>query len=318
MATVGGLGSRIRETFKNAGLARCRYSMSNDDTHELDRRAYLRAVGAGSVVGLTGVAGCVSTGDGDGDGDDGGDGGDGGDGTDGGDGDDGGDGGTQSVVAGTAPGFAPFEFKEGGDLKGFDVDLLEAVVGAADGLEFDRWREFEFDGLIPALNNENIDVIAAAMTITESRDENIDFTDPYYSADQAILVRSGGSFQPSAIGDLEGRPVGAQSGTTGESVVEDEVGTDNYSSYDSYVLAVQDLENGNIDAVVVDEPVAMTFADQRDVEIAFVYETGEEYGFGVREGDSQLQEGLNEGLSAVEDDGTYEELRNEWFGGDGG
>jgi len=253
--------------------------MSDDSIRGVDRRTYLRTIGAGSLSTLVGVAGCVSTGDG-------------GDGEDGEDGEDGGtesDGGTgtrsepRSVTAGTAPGFPPFEVKEGGELTGFDVELFEAVVEAAEGLEFDEWREFDFDGLIPALNNENIDAIAAAMTITEERDQNIDFSDPYYSADQAILVRAGGSFSPSEISDLEGRPVGAQSGTTGEGVVEEEVGTGNYNSYDSYVLAVQDLENGNIDAIVVDEPVAQTFQDQRD----------------------------------VENDGTYEELRNEWFGGDG-
>jgi polar amino acid transport system substrate-binding protein len=79
------------------------------------------------------------------------------------------------------------------------------------------------------------------------------------------------------------------------------------------VLSVQDLENGNIDAIVIDQPVAQTFASQRNVEIAFVYETGERYGFGVRTDDDDLQEALNSGLAAVQDDGTYEEIRNEWF-----
>jgi len=284
--------------------------MSNDSDSGVSRRAYLRAVGGGTIVGTTGLAGCVGIGD------DGGDGSDGGD--DGGDGSDGSDGGTISVVAGTAPGFPPFEVKEGGELTGFDIELLEAIVESADGLEFDRWREFDFDGLIPALNDDKIDTIAAAMTITDERDESIDFTDPYYSADQAILVRGNSGFVPNELSDLEGRPIGAQSGTTGEGVIEDNVGTANYNSYDSYVLAVEDLVNNNIDAIVLDEPVAQTFAAERDVEIAFVYETGERYGFGVREGDDDLREGLNEGLAAVQEDGTFEDLRNEWFGGDSG
>jgi polar amino acid transport system substrate-binding protein len=71
--------------------------------------------------------------------------------------------------------------------------------------------------------------------------------------------------------------------------------------------------NGNIDAIVIDQPVAQTFASQRDVDIAFTYETGERYGFGVRTDDDDLQEALNSGLSTVQDDGTYEEIRNEWF-----
>jgi len=152
------------------------------------------------------------------------------------------------------------------------------------------------------------------MTINDERDETIDFSDPYYNADQAVLVRADGEFSPSELGDLSGNMVGAQSGTTGETIAQENVESSNYNTYDSYVFAVQDLQNGNIDAVVLDVPVARTFADQRPVEIAFVEETGERYGFGIREGESDLQTGLNEGLATVQDSGQYEEIRNEWFG----
>jgi len=257
----------------------------------LSRRQYLTTVG-GTALTLS-VAGC--SGDG------------GGSETD-----------EPTITAGTAPGFPPFEMKEEGELVGFDVDLLEAVVAETE-YAFEGWEEFEFDSLIPALTNENIDVIAAGMTITEDRDETIDFSDPYYSSDQAIVVREGGEFSPESLGDLADRPVGAQSGTTGEGVVQDELVGDEitesqYNSYGNYVLAIQDLQNGNVDAVVIDVPVANTFAANRPVEVAFVYETGEEFGFGVREGDSDRQSALNDGLATVQDDGTYEELTQTWFG----
>jgi polar amino acid transport system substrate-binding protein len=281
-----------------------------------DRRSYLKALAAGSVVTL---AGCTNTGDG-------GDGG-GGDGGDGGDGDDSDGGSTPTdepapqIVAGTAPGFPPFEIKQDGELTGFDVELFEAIVEESE-YEFGGWKEFEFDALIPSLRDDKIDAIAAAMTITDKRDNAIDFSDPYYSADQSIIVREGGDFSPSSLDDLSGHPVGAQKGTTGESVIqeqliqENKLEESNYNAYDNYTLAVQDLENGNIDAIVLDRPVGATFADQRDVTVAFVYETGERYGFGVRQGDSDRQQAINEGLQAVRDNGTYEELRNEWFGAD--
>lgn len=309
-------------------MARERSTLTNPD-----RRTYLKALGVGGVAGLGSVAGCVSVSDG-GDEGNGGENGDtettatategdtttaedGGDGTT-----TGGDGGGEStqIVAGTAPGFPPFEMKEGGELTGFDVELLEAVVGEAPGYQLQGWQEFEFSSLIPALQGDKIDVVAAAMTITDERDGKIDFTESYYDANQAIIVRAGGDFQPSELGDLSGRMVGAQEGTTGEEVVQSELiesgdlQQSNYKSYGNYVLSVQDLENGNIDAVVLDKPVAETFASQRDVEIAFVYETGEQYGFGVREDDDDLLQALNEGLAAVQDGGTYEELRNKWFG----
>jgi polar amino acid transport system substrate-binding protein len=254
----------------------------------MDRRSYLKVAGAASTAGL---AGCLSSLTG---------------------------GPSQEIVAGTAPGFPPFEMKEGGDLVGFDVDLLEAVVEESD-YELTEWREFEFSSLIPALTNERIDVVAAAMTINDERDQKIDFTDPYYNADQAILVREDGSFSPGSLEDLSGHTVGAQEGTTGASVVDEELvqsgelEESNFKTYGSYVLAVEDLVNENLDAVVVDTPVANTFQADRPVAIAFTYETGERYGFGLREDADEVTQGLNEGLATVQDDGTYEEIRNEWF-----
>ncbi len=229
------------------------------------------------------------------------------------------DGETQSITAGTAPGFPPFEIKEGGELTGFDVELLEAVVAAAPGYELDGWEEFEFSGLIPALTGGRIDVIAAAMTITEERQQTIAFSDPYYEADQSVLVRGDGEFSPSELADLSGRPIGAQKGTTGESVIKSELieqgqlEQSNYNAYGNYTLAVQDLENGNIDAIVLDKPVAQTFAEQRNVTVAFTYETGEEYGFGLRQDADDMTAAINEGLATVQENGTYEELRNKWF-----
>jgi len=260
--------------------------MERKFTHDMDRRTYLTVVGAGSVAGLTGLAGC----------------------TDGG-------GGGEELTPGTAPGFPPFEIREDGEITGFDVELLEAIVDETE-YELADWEAFEFDSLIPALTNDRIDVIAAAMTINDDRDETIDFTDPYYNADQAVLVQEGGDFQPGSLDDLEGRQVGAQSGTTGEGVIQDADWYDegSYNSYGNYVLAVEDLQNGNIDAIVLDTPVAETFAADRPVEVAFTVETGERYGFGLREDDDDVESALNDGLETVMDDGTYEDLTREWFG----
>ncbi|PSP78004.1 basic amino acid ABC transporter substrate-binding protein [Halobacteriales archaeon QS_4_69_225] len=179
------------------------------------------------------------------------------------------DGGTDAgtIVAGTAPGFPPFEFENGdGELVGFDVELTEAIVARTD-YEFGGFETFEFDSLIPALQDGNIDLVAAAVTVTEDRDEQIDFSDPYYEANQAVLVRSGADFDPSGREDLEGSVVGAQSGTTGEGEVDKLIDDGIISegdkrTYDNYELAVTDLENGNIDAVIIDVPAAADFAER--------------------------------------------------------
>lgn len=261
----------------------------------LNRRTFLKSVG-GTGVALS-VAGCSQLTGG------------------------GGGGGSNTITPGTASGFPPFEFvNEDGELVGFDIDLLSAVVEETD-YELGEWEDLEFGQLITSLDNGNIDVIAAAMTINDERDQTIDFTEPYYDANQAVLVREEGDFRPEGREDLEDRPVGAQSGTTGESevdaLVEDGIISQSQkSTYENYVLAVQDLVNGNIDAVIVDTPVAETFVANRPVVTAFTIQTGEQYGFGVREDASDLQSALNEGLATVQENGTYRELTQEWFASD--
>jgi len=276
----------------------------------IDRRSYLKAVGA---VGATGaLAGC--TGGSDGSDGNGGDGGDGGEGSDGGDG--GEESGNNVINPGTAPGFPPFEFTQDGELVGFDVDLAEAAIERA-GYEVGDWTEIEFDSLIPSLTQGNLDLVAAAMTITEDRQQAIAFTDPYYESDQAVLVREDGDLSPESVDDLAGAVVGAQSGTTGQDEVEAlvEAGTvdaDDVRQYDNYTLGVQDLENGNVDALIIDIPVAENFADSRAVTIALTIETGEVYGMGMRQDDDRLAD-INDALAEMQEDGTYDELVTEWF-----
>ena len=250
----------------------------------MDRRAYLRTVGA--AAGTAAFAGCL-----------------------------GGGGDENVIVPGTASGFPPFEFTEDGELVGFDIDLAEMVSEDA-GYEVGDWVDIEFDSLIPSLTEGDIDLIAAGMTITEDRAETIAFSDPYYESNQAVLVRSDDESPPESVEDFEGLRVGAKSGTTGEGEVEaliedGTVAESDYRQYDNYTLAVQDLENGNVDVIVIDVPVARNFADDRDVEVAFVIETGEQFGFGMRQDDERLSD-INEAIPAA-DSAEYEELVERWF-----
>lgn len=280
VVSIPGGGVPEVETFKPTttnppGMAR-KYSM--------DRRAYLKTVGVAGVS--VAVAGCPTGG------------------------------GNSTIVPGTASGFPPFEFTEGGELVGFDVDLAEETISRA-GYDVGDWVDIEFDSLIPSLTEGDIDLVAAAMTINDERDRTIDFSDPYYESNQAVIVREGGSFDPASVEDLDGQRVGAQSGTTGEDQVQtliDDgvVAESDYRQYDNYTLAVQDLENGNVDAIVVDVPVANNFADSRNVRVAFVIQTGEQFGFGMREDDDRIED-VNGALAEIQEDGTYDDLVAEWF-----
>jgi len=249
----------------------------------MDRRAYLKTVGA--VGASAAVAGCQGGSD-------------------------------DTIVPGTASGFPPFEYTEDGELVGFDVALAEEAIDRA-GYEVGEWVDIEFDSLTPSLLDGDLDLIAAAMTINDERDQQIDFSDPYWESNQAVLVREGGDFMPESTDDLSGVQVGAQSGTTGEDQVtqlidDGVVEESDYNQYDNYTLAVEDLANGNVDAVVIDIPVARNFADSRDVVVAFEIKTDEQFGLGMREDDNRLSD-INDALEAIEDNGTYDELVNEWF-----
>ncbi len=249
----------------------------------MDRRAYLKTVGAVGVTGV--VAGCLGSD-------------------------------PETIIPGTNSGFPPFEYTEDGELVGFDIDLSEAVIEEA-GFEVGEWQDIAFDSLIPSVNSEDIDLIAAAMTITEDRDEDIDFSNPYYESNQAVLVNADMDPMPTSTDDLEGLIVGAQSGTTGQGeidgLVDDGIiSSDDTRQYDNYTLAVTDLENGNVDVIIIDIPVARNFENTRDVVVAFDIETGEEFGFGMRENDDRLED-INDALAAVQDDGTYDELVGEYF-----
>lgn len=222
------------------------------------------------------------------------------------------------LVVGTSPDFPPFEYiDEKGNVVGFDIDLIRLLAQKA-GYKDIKIVTMDFDALIPALIQGKIDVIAAGMTITEERKKVVDFTDPYWEADQAILVRKDSGFTPKSIDDLSGKTVGVQTGTTGADYVKNyakEHGLNiNIREYSSFVLAVQDLVNGRIDAVVVDSPVAKMFEQKYPVAIAVIIKTGEQYGFAVRKGETELLQALNKALREVKNSPEWNKLVEKYFG----
>jgi polar amino acid transport system substrate-binding protein len=206
------------------------------------------------------------------------------------------------IIIGTSADYPPFEYyDDDGNIIGFDVDLIKNIL-------IDKGYEVEvndiiFDSLIPSLQTGKIDVIAAAMTITDEREEQVDFTIPYFESDQSILVKEESEIILNSSIDLQNYSVGSQTGTTGAAWVQEKLidnGTmseDNFSRYDLYTLAILDLINGNIDAVVLDKPVAEAFEMNEDVKIIMTIETGESFGFAVKEGNTDLKQILDDGLT---------------------
>jgi polar amino acid transport system substrate-binding protein len=222
----------------------------------------------------------------------------------------GGGGGGEPLTVGSDIPYPPFEQGKAPNYEGFDVELLEAV-GKAIGREVE-FEDTSFDTIFLDLARGNFDVVASAATITDEREKTVDFTNPYYLSEQAILVKAGGEID--SVEKLSGATVGVQQGTTGQEFVEEEGEAGQLRKYPQGPDAVGALENGTVEAVVIDIPVAENAVEANEgLEISAAISTEEEYGFAVKQGETELLEELNEGLKEVIDDGTYAQLYEKWF-----
>ena len=238
-----------------------------------------------------------------------------------------------NVVIGSDIPYRPFEYETtGGELTGFDVDIAQAVFEEQLGVSYE-FKPTSFDSIIPSLNNGNFRIIMSAMTINDTRDEKVDFSDPYFTAYQTIIVRADSSISSRA--DLEGAVVGVQKGTTGANAAEELKsefdGNLELNRYDQIPAAFQALKNGQVSAVINDNTVNAEFADQEDnieciegegaaVEAGqdappYLTLTVENYGIAFREDDDEFLERVNEALATIKDNGTYDEIYSEYFSG---
>ncbi len=221
------------------------------------------------------------------------------------------------IRVGTSPDFPPFEYidKEG-NIVGIDIDMMRALSNRI-GCDIEI-ISMDFNGLIPALINNQIDVIASGMTITEERAKVVAFTKPYWSADQAIVIRKDANINPQSLNDLVNLRVGVQSGTTAEQMVSDFINRTgkniNMVSYQSYVLAIQDLLAGRLDAVIVDSPVANMFVKQYNVKISNIITTNEKYGLAVRKDNTELLEKLNKALDELLNSDEWQQILRKYLG----
>ena len=199
------------------------------------------------------------------------------------------------------------------NITGYEMDLVRAVAKDA-GYDI-TIRNAEFDGLISDVASGNCDLIAACMTITPERQKAVLFSDPVYSLKQACVVPTGSAI--ASMADLAGKKVGAQLGTTGSFAVQKQAPKAELRNYDDIGLAFQDMKNGNIDAVVCDDPVAAYYANHdseyaNTLKLAFLTEEGESVGFAFRKGDTELAKQFNEALARVRANGTEKALLTQW------
>jgi ABC-type amino acid transport substrate-binding protein len=212
--------------------------------------------------------------------------------------------------------FPPFESVEGGDEVGFDVDLAEEIASRL-GLEVE-WVRADFDTIFTAVAGGQFDMVAAASTITPERQQTVDFSDPYYNSRQALVVAEGSDITSEAdVG--EGHIVGVQRGTTGKDYAEENLEPQGAQirTFTNAPDAFRDLEAGNLDAIVNDEPSSAEIIKEfpGQVLIAAAIDTGEKYGFAFSKDNPELTEAVNGALAEIIADGTYAEIFGTYFPG---
>ncbi|MFC4357468.1 basic amino acid ABC transporter substrate-binding protein [Halobium salinum] len=308
----------------------------------MDRRTYIKSTaGIGAGLGLAGCIGGGGGGEGDGNASEGttteggsGEGNASGNGSA--SGNESGSGGESKgqILIGSDIPYRPFEYRTNEDeLVGFDVDIAEAVFGEQLGYD-PEFKQTSFDTIIPSLNNGNFRVIMSAMTINDTRAEKVDFSDPYFTAYQTIVVLQNSEVQSAE--DLAGKSVGVQKGTTGQTAAEElkeELDGDlTIKSYDQIPAAFSALMNNQVSAVINDNTVSAEFVNQNEDAVRFVEGDGEaaaegenappyltltveEYGIAFRQDDDELREQVNEALATIRENGTYDEIYSEYFSG---
>ena len=216
-----------------------------------------------------------------------------------------------TYIVGTEAQFPPFEIVDSrGNVIGFDVDLMNAIA-EDQGFKV-KYLDQDFAGLIPALQTGNVDIIASGMTITDEREEQVDFSEPYINAGLALAVLTGNE-DIKSVDDLKGKTVAVQTGSTGFLKAEElkKAGiVAEIKDFPHVNEAIEELKIGGADAMINDLPVTEAFiAAQPDV-IKIVGEplNSEAYGFAVRTGNTELLTKINAGLENVKSSGKYDEL----------
>ncbi len=213
--------------------------------------------------------------------------------------------------------YAPFEsLNEQKEVVGFDVDVLKAVAEKG-GFKVE-FINTPWEGIFATLPTGDRDIVASAVTITDERKQTMDFSEPYFEAKQLIAI--GKDSKVAKFEELKKLKVGVQTGTTGDEVVQKLLGktNPNIKRFESTPLALKELLNGGVDAVVADNGVVINFiANNGDAGLKTIEDAAfapEFYGFAVKKGNAELQDKLSKGIAAIKADGTYNKIYEQYFG----
>ncbi len=219
------------------------------------------------------------------------------------------------VKVGTEAAYAPMEFVDDkGAVVGFDIDLIREVAKAG-GFEV-QIENVSWDALFGMLANGEIDVAISSITITDERRKTMTFSDPYYKSGQRLIIHAKHKDANVTLDDMDGMQVGAQIGTTSAELVKNGHPKVNLRTFENVPFGLRDLDQGNLDGFVVDDPVGRYYASRGEyLNLVFTEKeyTSEEFGIVIRKGDDRLVGMINEGLRKVKESGVVDQLKDKWL-----
>lgn len=214
-----------------------------------------------------------------------------------------------TLVMATNAEFPPYEFHDGGEIVGIDVEIARAIATEM-GMDFEI-EDIAFDSIIPEVTSGKADFGAAGMTVTEDRKQSVDFSDPYATATQVVIVKDGSEI--ASVDDLAGKTIGVQLGTTGDIYAED-VEDVTLERYNKGFEAVQALSQDKIDAVIIDgEPAKVFVAENEGLKILDEAFTTEEYAICVKKGNTELLEGINSAIAKLKESGELQAIVDKYI-----
>ncbi len=217
----------------------------------------------------------------------------------------------ETLIVGTNAEFPPFEYLADGEIVGFDVDLIQAVAKEL-GKDI-QIENLSWEGLLPALQSKKVDLIIAGMTATEDRKKVVNFSDTYYVAEEQMIVLHQDTSDINSVEDLIGKKVGVVLGFTGDIFVSDLDGV-NIERYNGASQAIIDIQNGKIDAMVLDNQPAQNYVkNANNLKAIAGNNTQEEYSIAIRQEDKALLADVNAALIKVKASGAYDAILNKYF-----
>ena len=215
------------------------------------------------------------------------------------------------LIMSTNAAFPPYEMTtDSGEFEGIDIETAQAIADKL-GLEL-QIDDMDFDAALLAVQQGKADMVMAGVTVTDERQNVMDFTDSYATGIQSIIVKEDSDI--ASVDDLAGKKIGTQRGTTGYLYCSDDFGDENVVAYDNGLTAVQMLNNGQVDCVVIDNAPAKEFiAANPGLKLLDTAYVEESYAIGVGKGNTELKDAIYTALEELKADGTLQAIVDKYI-----